>query len=148
MPHSALHAKKLGKNLALAGLVLLWCALIWAVTMIKIARADDGRFDARNTAHLIKTEERKAGWDEAHAAAAPVRLEREEATAQHHAAWLNHNLAAQDGWDARYAAAAPARQETEERAAQARTTHLNATSARTEGWDARWAARQQAAMTP
>jgi len=39
MPHSELHKKKLKKNITIGLMILLWCALIWMVTMIKIANA-------------------------------------------------------------------------------------------------------------
>ena len=41
MPKTELHKKKLKKNLTLLGLIFLWCAAIWAITMIKVARAQD-----------------------------------------------------------------------------------------------------------
>lgn len=41
MPHGEIHKKKLKKNLAIAAMVFLWCALIWVVTMIKVANAQD-----------------------------------------------------------------------------------------------------------
>lgn len=41
MPHSEIHKKKFRKNLMVGGMILLWIVLIWAVTMIKIARADE-----------------------------------------------------------------------------------------------------------
>ena len=37
MPHSELHKKKLKKNLAVLAMVVGFCALIWIVTMIRIA---------------------------------------------------------------------------------------------------------------
>ena len=37
MPHSPLHKQKLKKNLAVLGIILAFIAIIWAVTMIKIA---------------------------------------------------------------------------------------------------------------
>lgn len=37
MTDSDLHRKKLKKNLAVLGLILGFCALIWVITMIKIA---------------------------------------------------------------------------------------------------------------
>ena len=41
MPISDIHKKKLKKNIAIALLIFLWCAIIWAVTMIKIANAHE-----------------------------------------------------------------------------------------------------------
>jgi len=38
MPHSALHKKKLTKNLAVLGVIFGFCAIIFAVTMIKISQ--------------------------------------------------------------------------------------------------------------
>lgn len=37
MPHSDLHKKKRAKNLALLAAIAVFCAIVWAVTMIKIA---------------------------------------------------------------------------------------------------------------
>lgn len=37
MPISDLHKKKKMKNLAILGAILGWIALIWAITMIKMA---------------------------------------------------------------------------------------------------------------
>lgn len=42
MPLSDLHRKKLKKNLAIAALIFIWCALIWMVTMVRLAHADEG----------------------------------------------------------------------------------------------------------
>lgn len=40
MPHSELHKKKLKKNLLVLGIIAALVALIWAVTIIKIDRAN------------------------------------------------------------------------------------------------------------
>jgi hypothetical protein len=37
MPPDALHKKKLKKNLTVAGLILFWVILIWAVTVVRIS---------------------------------------------------------------------------------------------------------------
>lgn len=37
MPHSDLHKKKMKKNLAVLAMIAGFCAIIWAVTMIRIA---------------------------------------------------------------------------------------------------------------
>ncbi len=37
MPHADLHKRKIKKNLAVLGLIFGFCALIWVITMIKIA---------------------------------------------------------------------------------------------------------------
>jgi hypothetical protein len=37
MPHSELHKRKLKKNLAVLAMVLGFIALVWAITMIRIA---------------------------------------------------------------------------------------------------------------
>lgn len=37
MPHSPIHKQKLKKNLAVLAIVVGLCALLWAVTMIRIA---------------------------------------------------------------------------------------------------------------
>lgn len=37
MPKSALHDQKLRKNIAVLAIILGFCALIWAVTVIKIS---------------------------------------------------------------------------------------------------------------
>lgn len=42
MPHSDLHKKKKSKNLFILALILGFMAMIWMITMIKIARADEG----------------------------------------------------------------------------------------------------------
>lgn len=41
MPEAPLHKTKRKKNLALMALVLAWCALIFVITMVKIAHAQD-----------------------------------------------------------------------------------------------------------
>ena len=38
MPHSILHKKKLKKNLAVLALIFGFFALVWVITMIKIAQ--------------------------------------------------------------------------------------------------------------
>ncbi len=37
MPHSDLHTKKKTKNLIFLAAIFAWIALIWAITMIKLA---------------------------------------------------------------------------------------------------------------
>lgn len=37
MPHSDLHQKKRAKNLLFLAAIFAWIALIWAITMIKMA---------------------------------------------------------------------------------------------------------------
>ncbi|GEM_PF-2748759 len=41
MPPSELHRKKLKKNLVIGALIFFWCALIWMVTMVRIANAQE-----------------------------------------------------------------------------------------------------------
>jgi hypothetical protein len=79
MPHSIVHKKKLKKNLTIAGMVFLWCAAIWVITMIKIARADEmmdthqveyapanerGAFFDRRGQHLDNTRDTHLMWEE------------------------------------------------------------------------------------
>lgn len=37
MPHSDLHKKKLNKNLAVLAAIIAWCAIIFAVAIIKMS---------------------------------------------------------------------------------------------------------------
>lgn len=37
MPHTDLHKKKLKKNLAILAMIVAFCALIWAITVIRIS---------------------------------------------------------------------------------------------------------------
>ena len=37
MPLDELHKKKLKKNLAVFGLIIAFCALIWGITMVKMS---------------------------------------------------------------------------------------------------------------
>lgn len=37
MPHSDLHKKKLWKNIAVLAAVFFFCAVLWGITMIKVA---------------------------------------------------------------------------------------------------------------
>lgn len=41
MSRSDIHKKKRRKNLVLLALIFAWCALIWVITMVKMARAED-----------------------------------------------------------------------------------------------------------
>ena len=38
MPVTEIHKKKKAKNLALLALIVGWCVLIWAVTMVKLTQ--------------------------------------------------------------------------------------------------------------
>lgn len=53
MPISDLHRKKLKKNIAIGALVFLWCALIWMVTMIRIANAQDYTPEFNNNVYHV-----------------------------------------------------------------------------------------------
>lgn len=41
MPLSDLHKKKRMKNLAILALIVGWCVLIWAVTMVKLTQSGE-----------------------------------------------------------------------------------------------------------
>jgi hypothetical protein len=41
MPHSEIHKKRLIKNLILLAMIFGWCALIWVLTMVKMANAEE-----------------------------------------------------------------------------------------------------------
>jgi hypothetical protein len=65
MPESDMHKKKRGKNLTLLALVLAWCALIWGITMVKIAHAQDSSkyFASQRAQQLSDTNARAAAWN-------------------------------------------------------------------------------------
>jgi len=42
---SDIHKKKRRKNFVLLALIFAWCALIWAITMVKMAHAEDLSLD-------------------------------------------------------------------------------------------------------
>jgi hypothetical protein len=56
MPHSDLHKKKISKNLIMLAIIFGVVALIWMITMIKMARADEDTGE-RTAKRVINIEE-------------------------------------------------------------------------------------------
>lgn len=63
MPHSELHKKRLTKNLVLLAMIMGWCALIWGVTMIKLAQGS-GMPDKYREQRQTHQEEIEETWQE------------------------------------------------------------------------------------
>ncbi len=75
MPHSDLHKKKLSKNLIMLALIMGFIALIWMITMIKIAQAEGTR-DPMTATHSVDTVTSYIDEREEHIEGSDERLER------------------------------------------------------------------------
>jgi hypothetical protein len=53
MPHSEIHQRKAVKNWMIFSLILGWVALIWAVTMIKMAKQEEVCYDNKDGKKII-----------------------------------------------------------------------------------------------
>ena len=143
MPHSEIHKKKLKKNLTVALMILLWCALIWAVTMIKIARADEGFMDKSRAAHQEKVTGTQQEWDDTFHENEPDRTAAFEQREQERAKQAEHNISTQDSWIEDWNGKAPARLAAGEAQTQARAKQLEKTEENPQQWWAVWQAHQQ-----
>lgn len=149
MPLSEIHKKKLRKNLAIAALILLWCALIWGVTMIKVARAGDG--DLRGPAHMYESRlehqdhsaRTQQQWlkDYSDGAEERYRLYEERETARQEQ--LDHIINTQQQWNQDWHDEGPARIEAAGQRDQQRREQLDETAARPRQWWDGWTRRQQ-----
>jgi hypothetical protein len=69
MAESNVHVSKRKKNIAVFALILIWCLLIFLVTMVKLARAADDPYDMsrkfldQRTTHQKEMEEQKESYD-------------------------------------------------------------------------------------
>jgi|GEM_PF-3474764 len=62
MPKGQLHNKKRKKNFAILLLVFGWCVLIFVITIVKIARADDATFKDRRVTHQESIQKSHEEW--------------------------------------------------------------------------------------
>ncbi len=166
MPHSALHKKKLKKNLVIAGLVFLWCALIWAVTMVKMANAQTmpPRYVGKNfsginiqrapvdikgplynsrAAHRAVTDERKQGWDSQYYRDAERRYQAGQAQASSRQRQLDIVTNRQDGWTETWLRDSDRRMDKSRAVDQARRAQRDLTYNRPYQWWDEWETRQQ-----
>lgn len=64
MPHSELHKKKRTKNFVVLSLIIAFMAMIWMITMIRMANAGDilglpNKFEEQQNSHLENTDKLK-----------------------------------------------------------------------------------------
>lgn len=143
MPHGEIHKRKLRKNLAVAAMILLWCALIWAVTMIKIARADEGYREEGRAMHQEKMMQTQQGWDAAFHEKEPERAAASEQREQARAKQADHVASTQNFWIEDWNRKAPARLAAEDAQTQARARQLEKTEGNPPQWWAIWQRHRQ-----
>ncbi len=166
MPHGELHKKKKKKNLMIFGLVLLWCALIWMVTMIKMASADEGNFHyaGRNYSGIdierkpvdikapmynsrFKHEEKSAGvqqqWLENFQDSADERRQIFDARELSRVMQQGHVVGTQDEWQQKWYDTEEERLNHDYEEGQRRAAHYDATIIRKHNWWDDWTRRQQ-----
>lgn len=167
MPRTDLHKKKLKKNLAILALIFLWVAVIWAVTMIRIAGAQEpvgGRWTGRNYSgidikskpvdvkgpmyenryeHMQNTSATKESWDAAYHENAEERQATKEDNLAQRDAHREHTRTSKDRWDEAYRDAAPERLDREAGRDENRDEHLNESVTMQHQWHQDWQARQQ-----
>ena len=160
MPLSDVHKKKLKKNLTVLAMILLWCALIWVVTMIKIANAHgsgDGPADnykrmsageiqgvylEKRAAHLEKTLDTQEQWVTQYHDNADARdaknAERDEQRITHH----DKAVQDQESWVKAYHDNTDARNALNDERERQREDHFAHADAQPQLWWDDWTARQ------
>jgi hypothetical protein len=141
MPPDALHKKKLKKNLAVCGLVLLWVALIWAVTMIRLAHPahsaelDSSKaFAAQRAAFLEKSQKPERDWQLAYGHHAPVRARNESVRDRNRELHMQYSQRAEEVWFRKWKVKAPLRRLFDKVDDRARAAFLGRTEAKPEEW--------------
>ncbi|MCB9990400.1 MAG: hypothetical protein H6867_03340 [Rhodospirillales bacterium] len=143
MPVSDIHKKKLKKNLAILGLIFLWCALIWMVTMIKIARADDGYLQDSRDLHQQKIVSTQGEWLETYHGNEGARSEEQaQSNTQRETQQDKIDQTKQD-WEDTYANVADERMKEADALQQARNTHQDERAATPQTWWDAWTAKKQ-----
>ena len=122
MPKSELHQKKLKKNLTIAGMVFLWCAIIWAVTMIRIAKADEYQGRTASATAMCRMGE------------ADCRQSFHEGREQH----TKNMIEMREGWDQDYSDKEPQRRELHDFIETGRTNHQDHIIASGQGFAQDW----------
>ncbi len=166
MPHSEIHKKKLRKNLAILALIFFWCLIIWFVTMIRVARADDigtewrGRnytgigipskpVDTRGPFYDDRVEQReknhdtKQEWDNDYHGKGDSRLEAEQARDEQRDNRLQATVETADQWDKDYHEKSIERAEALQKRDADRTAHRDAVAEKPQGWWNGWLERQE-----
>lgn len=67
MPHTELHKKKFKKNLFILAAIAAWCAVIWGITMIRMANAAEpdisNAFKQERQEHMEYIQKEHKSWD-------------------------------------------------------------------------------------
>lgn len=140
MPHSEIHKRKLRKNIALLALLLGWCALIWGVTMVKIAHGHDieQSFGPQRETHFKNTGQDSATYKKDGTAF----VTEGNATAQSmKAAGGKHNEVtnlSRKSWDESWDKAGPQREMAEKINDQQRLAHEKNLRSSPENWWGGW----------
>ena len=142
MPHSDIHKKKLRKNLTIALMIFLWCALIWAVTMIKIARADDYQGGSR-MAHQIKMLDTQQQWQDDYQNKAGMRDIVFSAREQARHRQLDKNTNSHGIWNQIWSDKSAVRLDNENNRDNQRQSHLDHITENPQQWWSIWTQHQQ-----
>lgn len=144
MPHSDLHKKKRKKNLMILLMVLGWCALIWAVSMVRIANAAETdiskafikqRVDLRNRSQ-IRTE----AWGEIYDSFADDRAELERVRNHNRNVHMQYNQKAEEVWQKKWEVMTPLKNIFQTVDDRRRENHLRTMEAREQEWWNDWQA--------
>lgn len=113
MPPSEIHRKKKTKNLALLLALLAWCALIWAVSMVRMAQGaelDTAKAYIQGRAqHEEKSKATADAWLEIHRRGEPDRAKLEAVRDNNRAVQLQYNQKAEEVWHRKWTVLAPLR---------------------------------------
>ena len=115
MPHSDLHKKKLKKNLMLLGLLLAWCAVIWGVSMVRIANGAEPQLDTerafikQRATHMNRTQIREDAWHQLYERFEPERQRTQEIRTHNRDVHMQYNIKIEEIWNKKYEVMAPLR---------------------------------------
>lgn len=113
MPPSEIHRKKKAKNLALLLALLVWCALIWAVSMVRMAQGaelDTAKAYIQGRAqHGEKLKATEDAWLEIYQRSEPDREKLEAIRDNNRAVQLQYNQKAEDVWHRKWTVLTPLR---------------------------------------
>lgn len=167
MPHSDIHKQKKKKNFTLLGLIFLWCLLIFFLTMVKMARADEahshgsdwrggsvsgdqhhpkswkipqGAYHEDRMDHREKMDQNQINWETEHNENAPIHMGKKEEMDSARAKHHNYMEVTSEEYVLQYDNKAQERSDMAEEQLQEREAHMNTLNEQPKEWWDSWIA--------
>lgn len=146
MPIEELHKKKKKKNLVILGLIVLWCVVIFFVTMVRVAGAEELRdypeYIEGRGAHQTGMMNMHNAWLEDYASKTPMRENVLNTMNEGRATHLAATHSASEQFVTDYEDLAPMRIARDDARESGREAHLQNMMPRPQNWWDDWSTRQ------